>query len=156
MPNGCFRWFDDDTEDEVTYFLLASSFILGLDTLLLLLVPSPCGSSGECNRNDRKSALERVRDIIRCAWGLRMTLVSSLDGWSSGTLPILGKAWKASFERMAASNVPCSFTPPRSDFATVLSHHQKAMLTLSLFSLFCRLCAWMHQWHPLIQPIYEG
>ena len=22
--------------------------------------------------------------------------------------------------------------------------------------LFSRLCAWMHQWHPLIQPIYEG
>jgi hypothetical protein len=24
------------------------------------------------------------------------------------------------------------------------------------FLVFPRLCAWMHQWHPLIKPIYEG
>jgi hypothetical protein len=28
-------------------------------------------------------------------------------------------------------------------------------LLLSRLFLF-RLCAWMHQWHPLIKPIYEG
>ena len=30
------------------------------------------------------------------------------------------------------------------------------VLIFFLFFPYRRLCAWMHQWHPLIQPIYEG
>jgi V-type H+-transporting ATPase subunit e len=31
------------------------------------------------------------------------------------------------------------------------------VITLSVFAMWLFwLCAWMHQWHPLIAPIYEG
>jgi V-type H+-transporting ATPase subunit e len=31
------------------------------------------------------------------------------------------------------------------------------VVTIATFSMWLFwLCAWMHQWHPLIQPIYEG
>lgn len=25
----------------------------------------------------------------------------------------------------------------------------------TVLSYYCRMCAWLHQWHPLIKPIYE-
>lgn len=31
------------------------------------------------------------------------------------------------------------------------------VVTISVFAMWLFwLCAWMHQWHPLISPIYEG
>jgi V-type H+-transporting ATPase subunit e len=31
------------------------------------------------------------------------------------------------------------------------------VVSLAVFSMWLFwLCAWMHQWHPLIKPIYEG
>ena len=31
------------------------------------------------------------------------------------------------------------------------------VITIATFAMWLFwLCAWMHQWHPLIQPIYEG
>jgi hypothetical protein len=136
------------------YFLMLISFFFvttGSEMLSLVLLSFPCGFSGTFNMMERNNSVHLLVDgiLAKDHGGFRGEATAAVVGGIVVAISMLCCRDLVSTQQHTRGNVFNERVEIDSGWDSI------CLLTLFSSSLCYRLTAWLHQWHPLIKPIYE-